>query len=99
MGASFRNVGEILELAGCDLLTISPNLMAELQKSTNPLPRKLTPEIASEIEFEKLELDEKRFRWLLNEDAMATEKTAEGIRLFNADALKLQQYLSERLTH
>src|SRR6266403_617622 len=66
MGASFRNVGEILELAGCDLLTISPNLMAELQKSTNPVTRKLTAEIASEIQFEKLELDEKKFRWLLN---------------------------------
>jgi len=97
MGASFRNVGEILELAGCDLLTISPNLMAELQKSTNPATRKLTPEIASEIQFEKLELDEKKFRWLLNEDAMAIEKTAEGIRLFNADAVKLEKWLGPQL--
>src|SRR6266567_6991621 len=86
MGASFRNKGEILELAGCDLLTISPQLLGELQKSTAPLARKLSPEIAKESKIERLELDEKKFRWLLNENAMATEKTAEGIRLFNADA-------------
>jgi len=97
MGASFRNVGEILELAGCDLLTISPNLMAELQKSTSPVVRTLTPQIASEIHLEKLDLDEKKFRWLLNEDAMATEKTAEGIRSFNADAVKLEKLLAPRL--
>jgi transaldolase len=97
MGASFRNVGEIQELAGCDLLTISPPLLAELQKSTAPLPRKLSPEIARDSQLERLLLDEKKFRWLLNENAMATEKTAEGIRLFNADARKLAQFVAAKL--
>src|SRR5262249_19041937 len=96
MGASFRNKGEILELAGCDLLTISPQLLGELKSSTETMERKLSPEIARETKLEKLSLDEKKFRWLLNENAMATEKTAEGIRLFNADAVKLEQYLTER---
>ena len=94
MGASFRNKGEILELAGCDLLTISPQLLGELQGSNEPVERKLSPGGAR---AEKLVLDEKRFRWLLNENAMATEKTAEGIRLFNADAVKLGQFISARL--
>jgi transaldolase len=97
MGASFRNVGEIQELAGCDLLTISPPLLAELQKSTAPLERKLSPEIARENKIEKIELDEKKFRWLFNENAMATEKTSEGIRLFNADAMKLAQFVAAKL--
>ena len=97
MGASFRNVGEIQELAGCDLLTISPNLLAELQKSAAPLPRKLSPEIARDSKLEKIPLDEKKFRWLLNENAMATEKTAEGIRLFNADAQKLGASIAAKL--
>jgi transaldolase len=97
MGASFRNVGEIQELAGCDLLTISPPLLAELQASTAPLPRKLSPELARECPLERLPLDEKIFRWLINENAMATEKTAEGVRLFNADAQKLAQYVQARL--
>jgi len=97
MGASFRNAGEILELAGCDLLTISPQLLDELQKSTALVERKLSPEIASESKIEKLTLDEKKFRWLLNENAMATEKTAEGIRLFNADAIKLEQFVAGKL--
>jgi transaldolase len=97
MGASFRNVGEIQELAGCDLLTISPNLLAELQKSEVPLPRKLSPEIARDSKIEKIPLDEKKFRWLLNENAMATEKTSEGIRLFNADAVKLEQFIAAKL--
>jgi transaldolase len=97
MGASFRNVGEIQELAGCDLLTISPQLLGELQKSTAPLPRKLSPEIARESKIEKIPLDEKKFRWLFNENAMATEKTAEGIRLFNADAVKLEQFIAAKL--
>ena len=97
MGASFRNVGEIQELAGCDLLTISPPLLGELQKSTAPLARKLTPESARESKIEKLPVDEKKFRWLFNENAMATEKTAEGIRLFNADAVKLAQMISGKL--
>ena len=97
MGASFRNVGEIQELAGCDLLTISPNLLAELQKSTEPLTRKLSPEIARDSKIEKIAVDEKNFRWLFNESAMATEKTAEGIRLFNADAQKLAQAIAAKL--
>jgi transaldolase len=97
MGASFRNVAEIQELAGCDLLTISPALLGELQKNTAPLTRKLSPEISAQSDMSKLELDEKKFRWLLNEDAMATEKTAEGIRLFNADAVKLEKFIAERL--
>jgi transaldolase len=97
MGASFRNVGEIQELAGCDLLTISPQLLGELQKSEAPLPRKLSPEIARESKIEKLPLDEKKFRWLFNENAMATEKTAEGIRQFNADAQKLAKFVAAKL--
>ena len=97
MGASFRNVGEIQELAGCDLLTISPNLLAELQKSSAPLTRKLSPEIARDSKIEKIPLDEKKFRWMFNESAMATEKTAEGIRLFNADAQKLAQAITAKL--
>jgi transaldolase len=97
MGASFRNVGEIQELAGCDLLTISPQLLGELQKNEAPLPRKLSPETARESKIEKLPLDEKKFRWLFNENAMATEKTAEGIRLFNADAQKLARFVAGKL--
>ena len=97
MGASFRNKGEILELAGCDLLTISPQLLGELKSSTEPVERKLSPAMAGETKMERLQLDEKKFRWLLNEDAMATEKTAEGIRLFNADAFKLEQFVVSQL--
>ncbi|HEY2952147.1 MAG TPA: transaldolase, partial [Verrucomicrobiae bacterium] len=97
MGASFRNVGEIVELAGCDLLTISPNLLAELKKNHEPLTRKLSPETAAASTITKLDLDEKRFRYLLNEDPMATEKTAEGIRNFAADTVKLEKFLAERL--
>jgi transaldolase len=97
MGASFRNAGEIRELAGCDLLTISPAFLAELQKDTTPLARRLTPEAAAKSDIHQLDLDEKRFRWLFNEDAMATEKTAEGIRLFNADALKLENYIAGKV--
>lgn len=97
MGASFRNAGEILELAGCDLLTISPTLLGELKKSTAPVARKLSPEIAATKDVQRLKVDEKTFRWLMNEDAMATEKTSEGIRLFNADALKLEKFIAEKL--
>jgi transaldolase len=97
MGASFRNKGEILELAGCDLLTISPQLLAELKNSTDPVERKLSPDTANDAKIERLDLDEKKFRWLLNENAMATEKTAEGIRLFNADAMKLRDYLAAKV--
>jgi transaldolase len=97
MGASFRNKGEVLELAGCDALTISPQLLGELKNSTEPLDRKLSPETAKQTKIDRLPLDEKKFRWLLNENAMATEKLSEGIRVFNADATKLEQYIAERL--
>jgi transaldolase len=90
MGASFRNVSQILELAGCDLLTISPELLQKLAQGVAPVERKLSPERARQSELQRLELDEKTFRFLLNEDAMATEKLAEGIRQFCADAVKLE---------
>jgi transaldolase len=93
MGASFRNSGEIRELAGCDLLTISPQLLKELSEDDSDLPRKLDPERARSLDMEKLQLNEMRFRWLLNEDAMATEKLAEGIRRFSADLRKLANFL------
>ncbi|HVU18047.1 MAG TPA: transaldolase [Candidatus Didemnitutus sp.] len=94
MGASFRNKGEILELAGCDLLTIAPQLLGELQGSTDPVPRKLDPAKAAKSDLKKVSFDEKAFRFALNEDAMATEKTAEGIRVFSADIVKLEQVLA-----
>jgi transaldolase len=97
MGASFRNVGEILELAGCDLLTISPQLLGELQGSTAPLQRKLSPDLAKASPIEKLVLDERKFRWRMNENQMATEKTSEGIRQFNADAMKLEKFIAAKL--
>ncbi len=96
MGASFRNTGEIVELAGCDLLTISPQLLSELEKNTAPLTRKLDPVAAHGATLTKVSFDEKRFRFALNEDAMATEKTAEGIRQFSADIVKLEQLLAQR---
>jgi transaldolase len=97
MGASFRNTGQILELAGCDCLTISPELMEELAKSNAPVERKLTPEKAKSANIEKLRLDEKTFRWMLNDDAMAYEKTGEGIRRFAADVLKLEKFVASKL--
>jgi transaldolase len=97
MGASFRNVGQILELAGCDLLTISPELMKQLSKSHDPVERKLTPAKAKGAKLKRLELDEKKFRYLVNEDAMATEKTAEGIRKFAADIAKLEKFVASKL--
>jgi transaldolase len=97
MGASFRNIGQIQELAGCDCLTISPELMKELSESTEPLERKLDPEKAKSAKVEKLELDEKKFRWMLNDNAMAYEKTGEGIRKFAADVIKLEKFVSSKL--
>ena len=97
MGASFRNTGQILELAGCDLLTISPKLLGELQKSEEKIERKLSPDLAQKMEIKKVPTDEKNFRWLMNEDAMATEKLAEGIRLFAADSVKLDTRIAELL--
>jgi len=93
MGASFRNSGQIRELAGCDLLTISPDLLAELQTAGGTLERKLDPARTDEAPSDRLPADERSFRWILNEDAMATEKTAEGIRKFAADLVKLEALL------
>ncbi len=96
MGASFRNTGEIIELAGCDLLTISPHLLEELKNGDGKLVRKLDPEVAKKSDLKKISLDEKTFRWMLNEDQMATEKLSEGIRNFSADLVKLEKYLAQR---
>jgi transaldolase len=93
MGASFRNTGQILALAGCDLLTISPELLAELQASEAPVPRKLDPVAAKAAPTHALIFNEAGFRYALNEDAMATDKLAEGIRLFAADAAKLDRMI------
>jgi len=97
MGASFRNTGEILELAGCDLLTISPELLDKLSESYDPVTRKLDPEKAKTAKIDRLKMDEKKFRWLLNEDAMATEKLSEGIRKFAADIVKLEKFVASKI--
>ena len=97
MGASFRNTDQILELVGCDCLTISPELMEELAKSNQSVEPKLTPEKAKSANIEKLELDEKKFRWMLNDNAMAYEKTGEGIRRFAADVVKLEKFVASKL--
>jgi len=97
MGASFRNTGQITELAGCDLLTISPELLEELQSSQAPLARKLDPARAAAAEISKISLDEKSFRWMLNEDPMATDKLAEGIRKFAEDIVKLEEIIKKNL--
>lgn len=97
MGASFRNMGQITELAGCDLLTISPSLLDKLKQSTETVSQKLSVEEAKKLDIEKISLDEKKFRWLLNEDAMATDKLAEGIRKFAADAVKLEDMIKSEL--
>ncbi len=96
MGASFRNTDEILELSGCDLLTISPDLLGKLQADTRPAPAKLTVEAAKQSKIKRLRLNEKTFRYLLNDDAMATEKTAEGIRNFAADIVKLEKLIEAK---
>ncbi len=97
MGASFRNKGEVLALAGCDLLTISPNLLAELAESDDEVTPLLSPEAAKASSIERIPADEKSFRFLFNEDAMATEKTAEGIRRFSADIRKLEALLASMI--
>ena len=96
MAASFRNTGEIMELAGCDLLTIAPNLLKELESMDGELNEKLNEEKALSNNDEKIILDEKAFRWMLNEDAMATEKLSEGIRKFSEDLVKLETFLKEK---
>jgi transaldolase len=93
MGASFRKTEQILALAGCDLLTIAPDLLEKLAKAPGAVERRLSPEIARKANVEKLVLDEKSFRWLHNEDAMATDKLAEGIRRFADDARKLERLI------
>ena len=97
MGASFRNVGEVTALAGCDLLTISPKLLAELDKSTDAVPQLLSVEASAKTDLAKIDMNEKVFRWMLNEDAMATDKLSEGIRKFAADQRKMDQMVKEML--
>jgi transaldolase len=97
MGASFRNTEEIMELAGCDLLTISPSLLGELEEMTGNLEVKLDPKKAAGMNIEKIHLDEKKFRWLHNTDAMAVEKLSEGIRKFTADIEKLEEMVARKL--
>jgi transaldolase len=93
MGASFRNSDEILELAGCDLLTIAPNFLEELQNAEGPVPRKLDTEAAKKMKIKKVPSNEAHFRLGLNQNAMATEKLAEGIRNFAKDAAKLEEFI------
>ncbi|PIY33534.1 MAG: transaldolase [Bacteroidetes bacterium CG_4_10_14_3_um_filter_42_6] len=98
MGASFRNIGEIMELAGCDLLTIAPSLLGELENMENiELPKKLDETKSAAMDMEKIHADEATFRWLLNEDPMATEKLAEGIRKFAADLIKLENFVKGKM--
>jgi transaldolase len=98
MGASFRTVDQIVRLAGCDLLTISPNLLEQMEKTPGDVQRRLTVETAKASDETKLELDEKTFRWMHNEDAMAVEKLSEGIRKFYADARKLEEFARKKVT-
>ena len=98
MGASFRNTSQIVELAGCDFLTISPDILAQLAESTVPLTKKLDASAAKEASIERIVLDEKAFRYQFNDDAMATEKTAEGIRKFSADIVKLEHFIAAKLS-
>lgn len=97
MGASFRNVEEVLELAGSDLLTIAPPLLEQLQTSQGSVPRKLDKDAAKKLDIQKIEITEKSFRWLMNEDQMAIEKLSDGIRRFAADQRKLEKFILERI--
>ena len=97
MGASFRNVNQIVRLAGCDLLTISPELLKELESTEGTVKRELDPMTARDGQDQRLRLEERTFRWMHNEDAMATDKLAEGIRKFNSDAHRLQQFALTRV--
>lgn len=97
MGASFRNKGEIEQLAGCDRLTIGPNFLDELSKDHTPLAQKLYLDMSQSDEIDQLHLDEKTFRFMLNEDPMATEKLAEGIRNFSNDLIKLENFIKKRI--
>ena len=97
MGASFRNTGEIIELVGCDALTISPSLLKELENTEGVLQKKLDIEKSKSVNIQPVVMNEKTFRWMMNEDAMATEKLAEGIRKFAEDLIKLEKYMAEQL--
>jgi transaldolase len=97
MGASFRNKEEIIELAGCDFLTISPNLLKELQSSTDPVTCKLDAAKSNSKDVKKVSLDEKTFRFMLNDDAMATEKLSEGIRKFAEDIVTLENFIKKMM--
>jgi len=97
MSASFRNTGEIIELSGCDLMTIAPSLLSELENMEGIAEQKLNVEQAKELDLTRMDMNEKNFRWLLNEDAMATEKMAEGIRKFTVDILRLEEMLAKKL--
>jgi len=95
MGASFRSTGQVLALAGCDLLTISPDLLGQLAGSDQRVERKLDPKLAHDKAIERVSFDEKSFRYAVNEDAMATDKLADGIRIFAADVVKLEQLVAK----
>lgn len=97
MGASFRNIGEVKALAGCDLLTISPKLLDELGKSNEPVKQILNPSNSKALSLEKISLNESSFRWMLNEDQMATEKLSEGIRKFAVDSRKLEALITDTI--
>jgi transaldolase len=98
MGASFRNVGEILELAGCDLLTISPSLLEELKGMPGQVELKLDAVAAAQAEIERIDVCEQSFRWLMNEDQMATEKLSQGIRVFGQDMMKVRKIVADQLS-
>jgi len=97
MGASFRNTGEVLALAGCDRLTISPGLLQQLTSSTEEVIQKLDADSCKDEDIEKITMDEKKFRWMMNEDPMATEKLAEGIRNFSKDIVSLEEIISAKI--
>jgi transaldolase len=97
MGASFRSVDQIVRLAGCDLLTISPNLLEKMEKTQGEVTRRLSPETARTTDATKIHLDEKTFRWMHNEDQMAVEKLSDGIRKFYADARKLEEFARNKV--
>jgi transaldolase len=98
MGASFRKVDQVVRLAGCDLLTISPDLLEEMMNTTGEVTRRFSEASAKVSEHRKIHLDEKAFRWMHNEDAMAVEKLSEGIRKFHADARKLEQFAQSQVS-
>ena len=97
MAASFRNIDEIISLAGCDKLTISPTLLEELSQNNVEIKPKLSKEISSSLDIDRINVNESSFRWHLNENQMASFKLAEGIRLFNKDQLKLKELIKDRL--